>query len=98
MPICFFSRKYKTEQTQHFSALELEILNLIDSLTRLTAFVNITSKPVKLYTDAKSVLFLLKSIKEGPNAKLARLGSRLAQFDLVFEIQYVKPSSDKSFL
>ena len=98
MPICFFSRKYNTEQTQHFSALELEIINLIDSLTRLKAFVNITSKPVKLYTDAKSVLFLLKSIKEGPNAKLARLGHRLAQFDLVFEIQYVKPSSDKSFL
>ena len=98
VPVCFFSRKYNVEQTRHLSSLELEILNLIDSLSRLKAFVNITSKPIKLFTDAKSVLFLLKSLKVGPNPKLARLGSRLAQFDITFHITYVKPMSDKKFL
>ena len=98
VPVCFFSRKYNAEQTRHLSSLELELLNLIDSLARLKAFVNITSKPIKLYTDAKSVLFLLKSLKVGPNPKLARLGSRLAQFDIAFHISYVKPMSDKKFL
>ena len=98
VPVCFFSRKYNVEQTRHLSSLELELLNLIDSLARLQAFVNITSKPIKLFTDAKSVLFLLKSLKVGPNPKLARLGSRLAQFDIAFHITYVKPMSDKKFL
>ena len=91
IPVCFFSRKYNVEQTHHLSSLELELLNLIDSLARLQAFVNIKSKPIKLFTDAKSVLFLLKSLKVGPNPKLARLGSRLAQFDIAFHITYVKP-------
>ena len=97
-PVCFFSRKYNAEQTRHLSALELELINLIDSLSRLKCFINISSKPVLLHTDAKSVLFLLKSLKEGANPKLARLGSRLAQFDLNFKIIYTKPTSDRRFL
>ena len=97
-PIAFFSRKYNVEQTRHYSALELELINLLDSLSRLKNFINISSKPVKLFTDGKAILFLLKSVKEGPNAKLARLSSRLAQFDLNFEIIYTKPTSDQKFL
>ena len=97
-PVCFFSRKYNSEQTKHLSALELELINLIDSLSRLKCFINISSKPILLHTDAKSVLFLLKSLKEGANPKLARLGSRLAQFDLNFKIVYTKPTSDRRFL
>ena len=96
--VCFFSKKYNSEQTRHLSALELELINLIDSLSRFKCFINISYKPILLHTDAKSVLFLLKSLKEGANPKLARLGSRLAQYDLNFKIVYTKPTSDQQFL
>ena len=68
-PICFFSRKYNLLQTQHLSALEMEIICILDSLARLRAFVNSTSKPIQIVTDAKALIFLLKSVKEGTNQK-----------------------------
>ena len=89
IPICFFSRKYNTQQTLHYSSLELELINLIDSLSRLKAFINLSSKPIKLFTDAKAIIFLLKAVKEGPNPKLARLASKLAEFQLNFQIEYL---------
>ena len=98
IPICFFSRKYNTQQTLHYSSLELELINLIDSLSRLKAFINLSSKPIKLFTDAKAIIFLLKAVKEGPNPKLARLASKLAEFQLNFQIEYCKPDGDQKFL
>ena len=97
-PICFFSRKYNKTQTNHLSALELEIINVLDSLHRLKAFVNCTTHPITLVSDAKALIFLLKSNKEGPNPKLLRLASRLAQYDLNFEIHYEKPLNNSMFL
>ena len=97
-PICFFSRKYNKSQTQHLSALECEIINILDSLYRLRAFVNCTTHPINIFTDAKALLFLLKSSKEGSNPKLLRLASRLTQYDLNFTITYEKPLNNSRFL
>ena len=97
LPVAFFSRKYNEAQTRHFSSLELELINTIDSLARLRCFINQTNKPISLYTDAKSILFLLKSVKEGSNPKLSRLASRLAMYDLNFNISYMPPESDDKF-
>ena len=55
-------------------------------------FINLSSKPIKLFTDAKAIIFLLKAVKEGPNPKLARLASKLAEFQLNFQIEYCKPN------
>ena len=97
-PVCFFSRKYNTQQTQHYSSLELELINIIDSLSRLKAFINLSSKPIKLFTDAKAIIFLLKAVKEGPNPKLTRLASKLAEYQLNFQIEYCKPDGNQKFL
>ena len=97
-PICFFSRKYNKIQTQHLSALECEIINILDSLHRLRAFVNCTTHPINIVTDAKALIFLLKSSKEGSNPKLLRLASRLTQYDLNFTITYEKPLNNSRFL
>ena len=91
-PIAFFSRKFNQDQTRHFSSLELEIVNIIDSLARLRSFISQSSHKIRLVTDAKAVLFLLKALKEGPNPKLSRMASRLAEYELEYEIHYEKPT------
>ena len=91
-PICFFSRKYHQDQVKSFSALELELCNLLDSLQRLKYYINLTSKPVVVHTDAKAICFLLRSQQSSQNPRLARLMNKLAGFELSFTLCYVKPN------
>ena len=96
-PIAFFSRKYSQNQARLCSSLELELINVIDSLSRIQAFINNSAKKLILVTDAKNILFLLKNNQTGPNLKLSRLGARLANFDINYEIKYESPLENEPF-
>ena len=60
-PIAFFSRKFNPTQTRLYSSLELERLNIIDNLGRVQCFINQSPFPVKVVTDVRNILFLIKS-------------------------------------
>ena len=97
-PIAFFSRKFNPTQSRLYSSLELELLNIIDNLGRVQCFINQSPFPLKVVTDAKNILFLIKSQIAGPNPKLCRLASRLANYDLIYELNYEKPLNNPEFL
>ena len=97
-PVAFFSRKFSPNQSRLYSSLELELLNIIDNLGRVQCFINQSPFPLKVITDAKNILFLIKSQISGPNPKLCRLASRLANYDVIFQLQYEKPVNNPTFL
>ena len=97
-PIAFFSRKFNPTQSRLYSSLELELLNIVDNLGRVQCFINQSPFPLKIVTDAKNILFLIKSQIAGPNPKLCRLASRLANYDVIYELNYEKPVNNPTFL
>ena len=97
-PILFMSRKFSPNQSRLYSSLELELINIIDQLGRLTCYINQSPFPITVVTDAKNVLFLIKSQISGPNPKLCRLAGRLANYDLNFKLEYEKPDKNDKFL
>ena len=80
------------------SSLELELINIIDQLGRLTCYINQSPFPITVVTDAKNILFLIKSQISGPNPKLCRLAGRLANYDINFKLEYQKPDKNDKFL
>ena len=97
-PIAFFSRKFNPTQSRLYSSLELELINVIDCLGRVSCFINQSPFPLKIVTDAKNILFLIKSQVIGKNPKLCRLASRLANYDVVYQLIYEKPLNNAEFL
>ena len=90
-PLLFLSRKYNKADSLLHSALEAEILNIVDSLYKLAYFIDAAGEII-LFTDAKSVLFLLKSCQLSNNARLSRLATKLSLFPIKFQIVYCPPS------
>ena len=88
-PIIFLSKKYNLQQVNLYSALELELLCLIYCLEKIKYLLDIID--LRVYTDAKSILFLLKSGNIGANPRLSRLTARLSLFPIKFQISYVNP-------
>ena len=82
-PILFMSRKFSPNQSRLYSSLELELINIIDQLGRLTCYINQSPFPITVVTDAKNILFLIKSQISGPNPKLCRLAGRLTIMTLI---------------
>ena len=97
-PIAYFSRKFSPIQSQLYSSLELELLNVIDSIGRVKNFTDLNRHPLHVVTDAKNILFLLRSQEIGPNPKLSRLAARLANLDIKYRISYEKPDNNPPFL
>ena len=97
-PVAFFSRKFNPNQSRLYSSLELELLNLVDNVGRAQLFADLNAHPLTVVTDAKNVLFLLRSQASGPNPKLIRLAGRLANFNTRFELCYEKPTANPEFL
>ena len=96
-PIAFFSRKFNQFQRDLYSSLELELLNLIDSLNKIKYFVD-SGVTVQIYTDCKPILWLLKGAKRCDNIKLSRMAAKLASFDCKFNVDYTSPKTPGLFI
>ena len=90
-PIIFFSRKYSKSDSLLHSALEAEAMNIYDSLKKASYLISAAGSIV-VFTDARSVLFLLKSCQLSNNARLCRLAAKLSLFPVKFKIVYCPPS------
>ena len=97
-PIAYFSRKFSADQSRLYSALELELINIIDNIGRTKCFTDLNKHPLFIVTDAKTILFLIKSQELGPNPKLSRLAARLINYDVKFKLVYQPPSNNPEFL
>ena len=89
-PILFLSRKYSTHQINLYSSLELEIANIIDSLEKIRYLIDFVQ--IHVYTDAKSLIFMIKSSRIGTQPRLSRLTAKLSSMPVKFTIAYCKPS------
>ena len=79
-------------------SLELELINIIDNIGRTKCFTDLNKHPLFIVTDAKTILFLIKSQEMGPNPKLSRLAARLVNYDVKFKLVYQPPSDNPEFL
>ena len=91
-PLMYHSRKWSRQQSQSLNSLELEVLCVLDCLTRLSYYTRHTAYPIRVHTDAKCIVFLLNSHFSSDNPKLERASAKLLSFDLQFEIIYTKPT------
>ena len=78
--------------------MELELINIIDNIGRTKCFTDLNKHPLFIVTDAKTILFLIKSQELGPNPKLSRLVAQLINYDVKFKLVYQPPSDNPEFL
>ena len=97
-PVAYYSRKFNADQSQLYSSLELELINIIDNIGRTKCFLDLNKHPLFIVTDAKNILFLIKSQEVGPNLKLSCLAARLINYDVIFKLIYQPPSDNPEFL
>ena len=96
-PVLFSSRKFSLQQQKSLTSLEKEILGLLDALAKLRYFVT-EGRPITVVTDAKSILWLIKSSKESQNGRLNRLALKLREINPSFKIEYSKPNTTEMLL
>ena len=89
-PIFFLSKKFSNHQRNLYSALELEISNVLYSLEKLRYLIEF--EKVEVLTDAKAMLFLLRSSRVASSPRLNRLAAKLSSFPVKYTISYVKPN------
>ena len=90
IPILFISRKFNKSNSLLYSALEMEILNIIFSLYKLSFLID-TCGSLTIFSDAKAALYLIKSCQLSNNARLSRLATKLSLFPIKFKIHYTSP-------
>ena len=73
--------------------MELELLCLVEDLTKLSYFTRHTPYPITCHTDCRTILYLLNGHFSSDNAKLERFSAKLLSFDLQFKVEYTKPSN-----
>ena len=88
-PVCFLSKKYNKHERRLYSSLELEISCLLYCLQKLSYLFS--TRELRVWTDAKSILFILKSKKVGSSPRLQRLCTKLSQLPIKYEIRYTPP-------
>ena len=89
-PVCFFSRKFSAHEARTFSALEAECAILIDTLRKVSYYID--NVPIDCYVDAKAIVWLLVSGRKSSNQRLSRMINRLSEFPVNYMINYAKPT------
>ena len=95
IPVLYHARKWNKLQSTLYSSLELELLILLDILTKLTFFTRHTSHPIVVHSDAKSIVYLMNAHFSSDNTRLERFSAKLLSFDLNFKVEYTKPNDPK---
>ena len=90
-PILFLSRKYNKNQVSLYSALELEISNILDSLEKVGHFID-SNIDLSVQTDAKALIFAMRAGRLGNQPRLVRLTAKLSLFPVNWKIEYCKPT------
>ena len=90
-PILYLSKKYSPIEIRRHSALECEISMLLYALEKITYFTN-GIRPITVFTDAKTIIYLLFGSRRTKNPKLSRMASKISEYMVDYNIQYAKPS------
>ena len=90
-PILYLSKKYSELEIRRSSALECEISMLLYALEKCQYFSN-GIHPIKVRTDAKTIIYLLFGSRKTRNPKLGRMASKISEFLVLYDIQYEKPN------
>ena len=90
-PIYFISKKYSRGEVLQYSSLEKEILSLLFCITKIKYILGAAS-PIYVLTDAKNLLWLIKSAQVSSNPRLNRICTKLSLVPLHFVVFYVKPN------
>ena len=92
-PVSFFSRRYTKHESDLYSALELEVLFLLDAIVKCSYYIDSGIK-LLVKTDAKALTWLLYSSKRSSNLKLNRIVSKLSMLEVNYEVSYCPPSEE----
>jgi hypothetical protein len=79
LPVAFHSRKFSDTQ-KRYSSLELECLSIIDNLEHFRYYIAHAPKVI-VYTDARTILYLLSHNFNSANRKLERYSMLLLAYD-----------------
>ena len=88
-PLLFLSQKFSKNQRNLYSALELECSNILFSLEKIRYLVDFVD--IEVLTDAKCLIYLLKSSRVANSPRLTRITSKLSSFPVKYRISYTKP-------
>ena len=89
-PVLYLSKKYSELEIRRNSALECEMTMLLYCLEKIQYFTNGTY-PIRVKTDAKTLIYLLFGSRKTKNPKLGRLASKISEYLVMYDIQYEKP-------
>ena len=90
-PVLYLSKKYSELEIRRNSALECEISMLLYALEKCQYFSN-GIHPIRVKTDAKTIVYLLFGSRKTRNPKLGRMASKISEFLVLYDIQYEKPN------
>ena len=90
-PILYLSKKYSPTEIRRHSALECEISMLLYALEKIQYFTN-GIRPISVFTDAKTIIYLLFGSRRTKNPKLSRMASKISEYMVNYNIQYAKPT------